>query len=373
MKILFYLHNLWNISATTRLAVDLASELQKKYGVDIDFVVNKRIHNDLKDLPFNLFVLNRKGEIGKALGLKDIILRNKYDLVLSYMLTQNIVLSITKAIVPSNIKTVFLGSVHNSDNYMKNREFYKIPYRLLMKKLYENLDGIIVVSNAVKEDINRAYLVSNSKIKVIYNYIDTNRINSLAEEPLTPEEKEMFSRPVVINVGRMEVQKGQEYLIKALPIIKEKEPDVLAVIVGDGSLKEPLEKLAEKMGLKNSVSFLGYRDNPFKYMKHSKVFAFPSLWEGVGNVVLEAQTLGLPVVAFESQGGHVDVLKNSGILVPEKDYIKLGQRIADLLTDEEERKKYSCMSSQNAKNYTVEKKAEEYYNYFMEKIKEKNG
>ncbi|WP_029520943.1 glycosyltransferase [Persephonella sp. IF05-L8] len=373
MKVLFYLHNLWDISATTRLSIDLANILKEKYNIDVEFAVNKRVDNDIKSLPFKLHVLNRKGEIGKAIALKNLIEKEKYDIVLSYMLTQNVILSLAKKFLKDKAKTVFLGSVHNSDNYMGNKQWYKLPYRYLMKRIYENLDGIIVVSAAVEEDVNKAFFVKKEKLKVIYNYIDIKKIKAMAQEDLTPEEKRIFEKPVVINVGRVEVQKGQEYLIKAFPKIKKEIKEAYLVIIGDGSLMPSLKELAKSLNIEKDTFFFGYKKNPFKYVVHSKVFAFPSLWEGVGNVVLEAQALGTPVVAFDSQGGHVDVLQNSGILVPEKNIDKLAENIIRLLKDENVRKHYSKLALENIRNYTVEKKAQEYFEYFNKKLREKYG
>ncbi|WP_457643787.1 glycosyltransferase [Persephonella sp.] len=370
MKILFYLHNLWEISATTRLAVDLATVLKDKYSADIEFAVNKINQDDIKNLPFKRHVLNRKGEFGKARAIRELVEQNNYDVVMSYMLTQNIILSIAKWMAGQN-STVYIGSVHNSDNFMKNSSVLKLPYRYLMKKLYENLDGIIVVSKAVEEDVHRAYLVNKNKMKVIYNYIDIEKIRRLTLEPLSEKETEFFSRPVVINVGRMETQKGQEYLIRAFRLIKDEIPEAGLAILGDGSLKNKLEELARSLDIQSDVYMPGYVENPFKYMKHSKIFAFPSLWEGVGNVVLEAQAVGLPVVAFNSQGGHVDVLKDSGILVPERDHIKMAEEIISLLKDKSRWQIYSNLSLDNIKNYSVERKAEEYYRYFMQKMEGK--
>ncbi len=370
MNILFYLHNLWEISATTRLAYDLAIVLRDRFNVNIEFAVNKRIHNDIKNLPFKLYVLNRKGEFGKAQGLRDIIGNNKYDVVFSYMLTQNVILSISK-FLSSNKKTVYIGSVHNSDNFMENKEFYKFPYRILMKRIYENLDGIVVVSEAVKEDVNKAFFVKKEKMKVIYNYINIEKIKRLAQSEIP--EKDIFRNPVIINVGRVEEQKGQEYLIRAFRIVKQEIPQAKLVIIGDGSLTSRLKNLSKNLNIHKDVHFFGYKENPFKYVAKAKVFAFPSLWEGVGNVVLEAQALGIPVVAFDSQGGHVDVLKNSGILVPLKDVRKLAENLIEILKNTEKWEKYSELSLKNIQNYSVNKKAEEYYNYFLEKIKEKRN
>ena len=370
MKILFYLHNLWKLSATTKLAVDLAIGLRNKYKVNIEFAISKRVENDINSLPFKIHTLNRKGELGKALALKNLIQNNNYDIVFSYMLTQNIILSLAKFMLPKDIKTVFIGSVHNSDNYLKLNSIWKTPYRYLMKKIYENLDLIIVVSKIVEDDVNKAFFVNKSKLKVIYNYINIESIKNLAQEPLLEKEMEIFKNPVIINVGRMETQKGQEFLIKAFALIKQRIQNAKLVILGDGTLRNKLTNLAKDLNVLEDVYMLGFVNNPYKYLKYSKVFLFPSLWEGVGNVVLEAQALGIPIVAFNSRGGHVDVLKNSGILVPNKDYKSLAENAISLLENENLCNKYKNLSIENSLNYSVDKKVREYYEVFMEKLEE---
>ena len=81
------------------------------------------------------------------------------------------------------------------------------------KVLLERNDKIVAVSKAVKEDLIRAFFVNPDKIEVIYNPIDPQFARKLAEEPIEEELQEIFQHPVIVNVARMELQKGLHHLI----------------------------------------------------------------------------------------------------------------------------------------------------------------
>ena len=70
----------------------------------------------------------------------------------------------------------------------------------------------------------------------------------------------------------------------------------------------------KKLGISNNVEFLGFRDNPFEYMKSADIFALSSLWEGFGNVIVEAMSMGVPVVAFDCPHGPSDIISDKECL-----------------------------------------------------------
>jgi len=364
MRLLLFLHNLWSISSTARLARDLAKALSSK-GVEVEFLLSRRIPDELDDVPFPIYTLNKKGEIGRAFGIREFLQKRHYDVVLSYMRSQNVSLSMAKSISPCP-RTLFIGSVHYADNYKKVNSPLYLPYRLLMKKIYENLDGIIAVSSVVKEDLKKAFFIKDKKIKVIHNYIDVKRVKELSRESLSAEEESFFKRPVIVNVGRVEPEKGHKELIRTFLRIKKQLPEAGLAILGDGSLMGEVRELVKRFGLSNDVFMPGFVRNPFKYVARSKVFIFPSFREGVGNVVLEAQALGIPVVAFKSHGGHVEVLRSSALFAPAGDVATLAKHTLALLKDQKLREKFISLGKENVKHYTAQRKAEEYLSYFNE-------
>lgn len=142
---------------------------------------------------------------------------------------------------------------------------------------------------------------------------------------------------VVGAVGRLEPVKGIEYLIHAAPRILEQFPRSAVLIVGEGSLKEPLCEQAQPCG--ERIRFLGYREDVPQIMAALDILVVPSLNEGMGRVVVEAGAAGVPVVA-SAVGGlrHVVDADQTGILVPPRDDVALAQAIRGLACDPERRK-----------------------------------
>ena len=95
-------------------------------------------------------------------------------------------------------------------------------------------------------------------------------------------------------MGRLTRPKGQWHLIRALSYVKKEIEDVKLLILGQGELKGYLKELVDKLDLRNNVEFLGYQRNPFKYIASSDLFVFSSLYEGFGNVLVEAMACGVP-------------------------------------------------------------------------------
>lgn len=99
---------------------------------------------------------------------------------------------------------------------------------------------------------------------------------------------------VVGNVGRMSKQKNHDYLINIFSEIKKQKNNAILLLVGTGNLKEKLQEKVESLGLRDSVIFLGVREDIPQLLSTMDIFVFPSLYEGLPNTVIEAQTSGLP-------------------------------------------------------------------------------
>jgi glycosyltransferase involved in cell wall biosynthesis len=140
---------------------------------------------------------------------------------------------------------------------------------------------------------------------------------------------------IVGNVARLAEQKGQRDLIAAAPRVLERHPDVRFVVVGDGELREELERLAEPLG--DRFTFLGAREDVPDLLASFEVFAFPSRFEGLCLAVLEAQAAGVPVVATPVGGIRESVVDGeTGWVVPPRDVESLAERIAWCLDNTDE-------------------------------------
>jgi glycosyltransferase involved in cell wall biosynthesis len=270
--------------------------------------------------------------------------------------------------------------------------------KLLVRILYPKADLIIAVSQGVKHSLINLG-IEEEKIKVIYNPYPIDEIRELAKEPLGSYE-EIFKHPVLITAGRLTKQKGQWYLLRVFKALKEKHKDLKLVILGEGELKEYLVKLSQELGLKTyvwdrdalsesfDVYFLGFQKNPFKFIARSKLFVFPSLWEGFPNALVEAMACGVCVVSSDCRSGPREILAPNtdfnyqsqkpefaeyGVLMPvfELKYksaeepfggkeMMWVETVDKLLEDEGLRKHYSEKAKQRAEDFRIEKIVEEW-------------
>jgi glycosyltransferase involved in cell wall biosynthesis len=154
-------------------------------------------------------------------------------------------------------------------------------------------DNIITVSSKTKMDLKNIKKSENSII--IPNGIDFNHITEI---------KASNERSDLIFAGRLIKEKNVNILINSISQIKEKFPDIRCLIIGDGPERKKLEELTVGLQLTDNVIFKGFMENYddlIGYMKSSKVFVLPSIREGFGIVVIEANACGLPVVVVDHE------------------------------------------------------------------------
>jgi glycosyltransferase involved in cell wall biosynthesis len=286
----------------------------------IDYKYKGKIIN--LDLDFN-----ESSFIGKAISfvkrvnkIKNIKKQENFFATISFMENANFVNVLSK------YKDKIIISTRNDINgILKEFERHKI---FLMKNLYGKADKYVLISKETQADASKFLKIPENKTKVIYNLFDIEEIQQLSQEDLK-EYKNIFNYPVLINAGRLSQQKGQWYLIRILKQLKEFNKDLKLVILGlgDAELKDYLVNLSKSIGLNTyytwgdmnlsenyDVYFLGFQRNPYKFIANSKLFLFPSITEGFGNVLIESLACGLPVVSSNCKVGPRE------ILAPDTDY-----------------------------------------------------
>lgn len=326
MRFLIYTNHLGrkttNATAISIMTADLARFLVGT-GEEVLVVGNRKVIEE--DLPCEYISIGG-GDLIRAYKISRIIRSFKPDIVYAFMRPQTLVLSLSTLF--GKERTCYVGSVHNTDNYLKDGKGIYIPYRLLVKHLLERLDYIACPSRAVVEDLKKTFFVKEQKLRVVYNFIDYEKIDKMAQEEVeTPEN-------YILSVGRLEKQKNYEALLRIFSKVLKEFPELWLVLVGEGSQRAELEELARRLQISQRVFFAGYQHNPWKYIKRAKLFILTSWYEAGPQVMLEAMYLGVPVISFDipsvveqSAGG------SCAILVPAYDEDRMARTIVKVLKE----------------------------------------
>jgi len=159
----------------------------------------------------------------------------------------------------------------------------------------------------------------------------------------------------LILTGRLVEIKRIDILLLAIRYIVDKLPDVKAVIVGNGKLREELHRMAKDLGINRNVSFVGFQDDIASWLQKSKIFVLTSDSEGLSLSMMEAMTTGLPAVV--SDVGDLGDLVDDGVngyLVPRRSPDLFADRIIELLSDVQKLKAFSKAARYSALRYTTE-------------------
>ena len=228
------------------------------------------------------------------------------SVMISFLQNANLCLMFTK----NTSKKII--SIRNYLDYQYNG-IKRYIWKYLVKHYFKRADYVVSVSELINDEMINKYRISREKCVCIYNPYNTDEIVELANEEIEDCYKDFFSKTVICNMGHVSKQKGQYHLIRILPKLIERNPDVRISIIGDDNsdYANKLRELARELGVEKYVLFLGLQKNPYKYLKNSFCFVFPSLYEGFPNALVEAMVIGLPVIANDCKSGPREILRPS--------------------------------------------------------------
>lgn len=234
---------------------------------------------------------------------------------------------------------------------------HKMINRKLEKKSYLKVDRIVCVSNDSKKSVENLYPELKEKIEVIYNPIPKEEILKKALEKKNIYSNEKIN---IITVGRLTLQKGYDILLKAHKELLKEGLDYNLYILGEGEERKKLEKYIKENNIEKNTFLLGFKENPYPYIKQANIFISSSRYEGYSLVVAEALCLEKPVIATKCVG-PIELLNNGkyGLLAEVENIDSLKEKMKKLILDEELRIKYSELSRERAKIFDIEKTMKE--------------
>lgn len=322
-KILFVIHQL-NFGGAQRVLINIMNHLDReKFDISlITFQNGNELENGLKkDIKhYKLNVSNVRKGLYKF--YKTFITINP-DILFSGIAHVNLMISLLILFLPKHIK--YIARETSIPSQRLKSEKFPFIIKLLYKFFYSNFNIIIAQSNYMKDDLIENYNIDKSKIIVINNPVNINIKNIATRESL-------FNKNNInlLVVGRLHKVKGYDLLLNA---ISKLDKNHHLYLVGDGEERNTLEKLVMQLNINHRVHFLGFQDNPYKYMVQSDLFILSSKYEGFPNVVLEANSCGTSVVAYNCPGGTSEIIADgvNGFLVECGNVEKLAKKIEEAI------------------------------------------
>lgn len=171
---------------------------------------------------------------------------------------------------------------------------------------YQRMDHIFTVSNEVREHFLEVYPSYENKVSVFPNLVDQKRVCRLAEEG--EGFSDAFHGVRILTVGRLTEQKRYDVAIDAMALLKKTSPvPVRWYVLGEGALREQLERQIQKLGLEKEFHLLGVKANPFPYYRGCDLYVHATGYEGKSIAIQEAQILGKPILATDCSGNREQI------------------------------------------------------------------
>ncbi|MDF0727773.1 glycosyltransferase family 1 protein [Cytobacillus sp. S13-E01] len=178
----------------------------------------------------------------------------------------------------------------------------KLPFRLYARySMRDNPNKYFACSKVAGEWLYGKKFKEKNDIVILNNAINTNEFKyDIVKRMKIREDLDLNDKLVIGHVGRFNKQKNHTFLIDIFKVIHNKNPNSMLIMVGDGDLRLDMEKKVENMGLSSAVKFLGIRSDIAEIMQGMDVFLFPSLFEGLPVVLVEAQAAGLNCIVSDT-------------------------------------------------------------------------
>lgn len=353
--ILFLIPSL-GVGGMERVMSELLNYFSQLNGVDCYLVLYGKSRKVFYDMPPNVVLIKPDFEFNDSSRfrmtlktmrfLRSTVKRVNPDSILSFGELWNslVLLSLRGLKVP----------IYISDRCSPNKSFGKIQDNL-RRFLYPKASGIVAQTQIAKDIYSSQF--KNNNIAVI-----GNPIRRVVTEEIDREK-------VIVSVGRLISTKNFDRLIDIFARIND-DSWKLIIIGGDAIKESTMSKLksrVEKLNKESSVIFTGKSNKVDYYLSKASIFAFTSSSEGFPNVIGEAMSAGLPVVAYDCIAGPSDMIEDgkNGYLVPLFDDEVFESKLRFLMDNPQERARMGVYAKESIDKYSLERIGEDYFNFML--------
>jgi glycosyltransferase involved in cell wall biosynthesis len=296
-----------------------------------------------------------------------LIKRERPDIVFGMLHYACIILSLMKVRLSDRVKIIVSPRTPSKDAinfYFKDNVKKRLTWNFMVRFFCRYSDRIVVASEGIKEECITEYKADRKKVVTINNSVDAQSIGRFPVESI-----EGGSSPdhfVISTAGRLSAEKNIAVLLNAFALLR-RDLKAKLWIVGDGPERPHLESLAAGLNIMDDIVFWGFQENLYKFIKKSDIFVHTSLFEGFGNIILEAMACGVPVIATDCPFGPREIINNgeNGILVPVSDEGALAKALKMVLENKEARKRFVENAYKRLSEFTPEGMVRSYEDVFL--------
>ena len=233
------------------------------------------------------------------------------------------------------------------------------------KPYYAKYDKVICVSENVRDSFEELFEDTVPTV-VVYNTVDDGEIISKAQTPMP--EADIMPPLTVVSLGRLSAQKNYLRLLKAHKRLVDEGIRHNVWILGEGPQRELLEQFAAENGLSDTVKLMGFKGNPFPYLRNADLLVCSSDYEGMSTFVTEGLILGKPIVTTDCTGMRELLGESEYGLITELSDDGFYEGLKQMLTDVTVKEKYAEKASERGKEFSAKKLTKKTEVFFEELI-----
>jgi len=266
----------------------------------------------------------------------------------------------------SNLFAAIISKIYNFKliirlNTSPNKYIDNIYKKFFFRLIYNSADEVIVNSKKFKKILKEKLNIDSS---FIYN--PASKIHKFKKL-----NNKLIKHLKILNIGRLTDQKDQNTMLKSMNLLKANKIPFKATIIGAGEKYNELKKYIVDMNLQKMVKLTGFKKEAFKYIRFANLFILSSKYEGLPNVLIEAQQIGVPIISTDCPTGPREILMNGklGVLVPVGNYEKLYNEIKRYYLDSKVLINKSKLAKKYLKRFDKIDNCEKYYKLINKHLK----
>ncbi|MBR3508975.1 MAG: glycosyltransferase [Lachnospiraceae bacterium] len=346
------------IGGRERIAINTVEVLRDLYDVKLAVFMRKE-----KEYVFDgdLVELNAYSKLGgiskivtqlkRAMRIARYVKKHKVDLLIGFGEAANTSICLAKIFGVKRAVSIVHG-------------FDELNNHLRMKFVLSRSDAVVCIAQEMNSELLNRY-VPHCPVYTIENGYDIEDIRRKSEQ----NEERLLGSPAFIAMGRLESVKGYDRMLQAFSIILKHYPNAELTILGDGSKKEELIRIASELEVSEHVHFCGNRENPYCILKQASVFFLTSRNEGFPNALIEALACEVPIVSVDCRSGPKEILSRQydgrrvegmsfekyGVLVENQDLTfpeTYAEAVVRILNDHEKLSEYRQLALERAEEFS---------------------